>query len=110
MALLAAEALGPGNFGISGTPDMPVASTRCFGRRVTRSPARSTTTIHSLRASSKRALLHSDDVQQFSSITLAYISSQSPSLSLGEKTGQWSGNGRYGMWSYQTGSCRQSDL
>ena len=39
-----------------------------------------------------------------------YDSSQSAILSLGENTGQVSGNFRYGMWSYQTGSCRQSDL
>ena len=31
-------------------------------------------------------------------------------LSFGEKTGQFSGNLMYGRWSYQTGSCRQSDL
>src|SRR5580704_1159894 len=43
-------------------------------------------------------------------MTLVYDSSQSAILSLGEKTGQLSGNFRYGMWSYQTGSCRQSDL
>ena len=43
-------------------------------------------------------------------MTLVYISSQSPILSFGEKTGQFFGNGRYGIWSYQTGSCRQSDL
>ena len=29
--------------------------------------------------------------------------------SFGENTGQCSGNGRYGMWSYQTGSCSTSD-
>src|ERR1700691_4109084 len=43
-------------------------------------------------------------------MTLVYDSSQSAILSLGENTGQLSGNFRYGMWSYQTGSCRQSDL
>ena len=39
-------------------------------------------------------------------MTRVYDSSQSAILSLGENTGQLSGNFRYGMWSYQTGSCR----
>ena len=43
-------------------------------------------------------------------MTLVYDSSQSAILSLGENTGQLSGNFRYGRWSYQTGSCRHSDL
>ena len=43
-------------------------------------------------------------------MTRVYISSQSPILSFGEKTGQFSGNLMYGRWSYQTGSWRQSDL
>ena len=48
--------------------------------------------------------------QYGTSITLTYDSSQSPILSLGANTGQLSGNFRYGRWSYQTGSCRHSDL
>ena len=44
-------------------PDMPVASTRCFGLIVTGLPARSTTTIHSPVFSSKDALLHGDEGQ-----------------------------------------------
>jgi hypothetical protein len=44
--------------------------------------------------------------QTFISRFLAYVSSQSASLSLGVKTGQWSGKGWYGKWSYQTGSWR----
>jgi hypothetical protein len=41
--------------GISGTfalPDIPVAMTSCFGRRVISSPSRSTTTTHSPASSS----------------------------------------------------------
>ncbi len=50
--------------------------------------------------------------QYGTSMTRVYISSQSPPiLSFGANTGQLSGgNGRYGRWSYQTGSCRHSDL
>jgi hypothetical protein len=44
--------------------------------------------------------------QYGTSITRVYISSQSAILSLGANTGQFFGNGRYGRWSYQTGSCR----
>ena len=43
-------------------------------------------------------------------MTLAYISSQSPILSFGANTGQFFGKSMYGRWSYQTGSCRHSDL
>ena len=37
----------PGSRGTFGLPDMPVASTSCFGRRVTGCPSRSTSTVHS---------------------------------------------------------------
>ena len=37
----------PGNVGRLGLPDMPVASTSCFGRRVSGWPSRSTSTVHS---------------------------------------------------------------
>jgi hypothetical protein len=46
-------------------PDIPVAITSCLGRSVISAPSRSTTTIHSR---------------------------QSPILSFGENTGQFSGN------------------
>ena len=45
--------------GISGTfvfPDMPVASTSCFGRSVISAPSRSTTTVHSPASASYCAL------------------------------------------------------
>ena len=42
----------PGSFGMLGTPDMPVASTRCFGRSTCGTPSRSTCTSHSPTASS----------------------------------------------------------
>ena len=38
-----------------GLPDMPVASTSCFGRSTTSLPSRSTTTAHSFAASSQLA-------------------------------------------------------
>ena len=37
----------PGNDGMFGCDDMPVANTSCFGRSVTSAPSRSTTTTHS---------------------------------------------------------------
>jgi hypothetical protein len=47
----------PGISGTLGLPDMPVASTSCFGRSVMSAPSRSTTTCHSPFASSYCALL-----------------------------------------------------
>src|SRR5229473_3819680 len=81
----------PLKFGTLGLPDTPVASTRCFGRSVVSTPSRSTTTVHSFALSSYEALLHSVEPQKLSSMTFVYISSQSPILSFGEKTGQLSG-------------------
>ncbi len=73
---------------------MPVASTSCLGRRITSCPPRFTCTRHSPEDSCQSAFTHLAEVHTSSSITRAYISSQSPILSLGVKTGQWSGNGR----------------
>src|SRR3989442_6396057 len=100
----------PSRLGRLGLPDMPVASTSCFGRSVISTPSRSTTTVHSLAITSYEALLHSVEGQKLSSMTLAYISSQSAILSFGENTGQLGGKSMYGRWSYQTGSCKVSDL
>ena len=46
---------GPGSRGRSALPDIPVASTSCFGRSVTGSPSRSSSTTHSCASSSQRA-------------------------------------------------------
>ena len=73
---------------------MPVASTSCLGRSVISSPSRSTTSVHSPVPSSYEADLAVVPPQKLSSMTRAYISSQSPILSLGEKTGQFGGKGR----------------
>src|ERR1700738_2254870 len=53
----------PSNLGTLGLPDMPVASTSCFGRSVISTPSRSTTTVHSLAFSSYEAFLHSVEPQ-----------------------------------------------
>ena len=53
----------PGISGMFGLPDIPVASTSCFGRSVTSAPSRSTTTIHSPASSSYLALLASVELQ-----------------------------------------------
>src|SRR2546422_4544708 len=100
----------PSILGRLGLPDMPVASTSCFGRSVISTPSRSITAVHSLAVSSYEALLHSVGLQEFSSMTLVYISSQSAILSFCEKNGQFGGKSMYGRWSYQTGSCKVSDL
>jgi hypothetical protein len=42
----------PGIFGMYGKPDMPVASTKCFGRSVCGRPSRMTRTSHSSACSS----------------------------------------------------------
>src|SRR3954451_22238494 len=47
----------PLRVGTLGLPDMPVASTSCFGVRVISSPSRSTTTVHSFVSSLYEALL-----------------------------------------------------
>ncbi len=73
---------------------MPVANTSSFGRRTISSPSRSTTTSHSPASSSHRADLAAVSVQYGISMTRTYISSQSPILSFGAKTGQFAGNGR----------------
>ena len=100
----------PGKSGRFGLPDMPVASTSCFGRRVSGWPSRSTWTTHSSFSGFQVALVAVVLDQYGTSMIRTYDSSQSPILSFGENTGQFSGNFRYGRWSYQTGSCRQSDL
>src|SRR3954465_7526769 len=67
--------------GEKGKPDMPVASTRCLGRNCIGFPSRKTSTFQD--PSSYCACRHSVEVQQSSSITRVYISSQSAILSLG---------------------------
>jgi hypothetical protein len=84
----------PGKSGRFGHPDMPVATTRCSGRRVSSSPSRSTTTSQTPAASSKVARRQVVEPQKLTSMTRTYISSQSAILSLGEKTGQFAGNSR----------------
>ncbi len=74
------------------------------------SPSRTTSTVHFSLTSSYAARAQVVEDQYGISIILVYDSSQSPNLSFGEKTGQFSGNLMYGMWSYQTGSCRHNDL
>ena len=53
----------PLNFGMFALPDMPVASTSCFGFRVTGWPSRSTCTVHSPVVSSKLADSHDVEPQ-----------------------------------------------
>ena len=100
----------PAISGIRALPDIPVANTSCFGRSVSGIPSRSTSTVHSPVSSDQVAEVAVVLDQYGTSITFTYDSSQSPILSFGANTGQLSGNFRYGRWSYQTGSCRQSDL
>ncbi len=100
----------PSTSGILGLPDIPVAKTSWVGRSVCGCPSRSTSTVHSPASSDHVADFASVLDQYGISMTLTYDSSQSPILSLGAKTGQFSGNFRYGRWSYQTGSWRHSDL
>ena len=45
----------------------------------------------------------------FEPMTTHFLPSQSPILSFVANTGQFLGKGRYGRWSYQTGSCGHSD-
>jgi hypothetical protein len=45
--LVTTERVLPGMTGMFGLPDIPVARTTCFGRRVRALPLRSTSTVHS---------------------------------------------------------------
>src|SRR5919107_873522 len=47
----------PGSSGTLGLPDIPVAKTRCVGRRVSGLPSRSTSTVHSPAPSEYDALV-----------------------------------------------------
>ena len=76
----------------SALPDMPVASTSCFGTCSVTLVTRAIDDDRPFLAGRRRTarVLHSVPTSsRFSSITLAYISSQSPILSLGENTGQF---------------------
>ena len=91
--LVAAELVHPGDVGQVRLAGHPRRQHQLLGPEHEGWPSRSTSTCHSWVASSKRARLASVPVQESSSMTLVYDSSQSAILSFGANTGQFSGNG-----------------